>query len=93
MIIQAVTISLVHPVAFCLTNSFRAANDVMFTMVVSIFSMCAFRIGFSYVFGIGMGLGVLGVWYAMLLDWIFRSICFVGRYLNGAWRKAAGVVR
>ena len=84
---------LLWPISFVLTNALRACNDVRYPMVVSIFSMCAFRIGFSYVFGIGMGLGVLGVWYAMLLDWIFRSICFVGRYLSGAWRKTAGVVR
>ena len=84
---------LLWPISFVLTNALRACNDVRYPMVISIFSMCAFRIGFSYVFGIGMGLGVLGVWYAMLLDWIFRSICFVGRYLSGAWRVAAGVVR
>lgn len=84
---------LLWPISFVLTNALRACNDVRYPMVVSIFSMCAFRIGFSYVFGIGMGLGVLGVWYAMLLDWIFRSICFVARYLSGAWRVTAGVVR
>ncbi len=49
-------------------------------MRIAIFSMAAFRIGFS-------GMGALGVWYAMLLDWIFRSICFVGRYLHGDWKK------
>lgn len=82
---------LLWPISFVLTNMLRACNDVRYPMVMSIFSMCAFRIGFSYVFGIGMGMGVLGVWYAMVLDWIFRSICFVGRYLRGTWRVAAGV--
>ena len=79
------------PISFVLPNMLRACNDVSYPMVISIFSMCAFRIGFSYVFGILLGQGVLGVWYAMLMDWTFRSICFVGRYLSGKWRKAAGV--
>lgn len=82
---------LLWPVSFVLPNMLRACNDVRYPMIMSIFSMFAFRIGFSYVFGIGLGLGALGVWYAMVLDWIFRSICFMGRYLHGTWRKTAGV--
>ena len=27
-----------------------------------------------------------GVWIAMIVDWVFRSICFVIRYLHGKWR-------
>lgn len=79
------------PLSFVLPNMLRACNDVSYPMVISVFSMCAFRIGFSYVFGILLELGVLGVWYAMLMDWAFRSICFVGRYLSGKWRVTAGV--
>lgn len=76
------------PVSFVLANMLRACNDVKFPMYISIFSMAAFRIGFSYVLGVRMGMGALGVWYAMLLDWVFRSICFIGRYLHGDWKKA-----
>ncbi|MBQ8527451.1 MAG: MATE family efflux transporter [Lachnospiraceae bacterium] len=75
------------PVSFVLPNMLRACNDVRYPMLISIFSMCAFRIGFSYVFGVWMGMGALGVWYAMVLDWIFRSICFGARYLLGHWKK------
>ncbi len=82
---------LLWPVSFVLPNMLRACNDVRYPMVMSIFSMCAFRIGFSVVFGIWMQMGALGVWYAMVLDWIFRSISFVGRYLSGRWKKTAGV--
>ena len=75
------------PPSFVLPNMLRACNDVRYTMVVSIFSMCAFRIGFSYILGVNMEMGVLGVWFAMVLDWIFRILCFVGRYLRGSWKK------
>ena len=27
----------------------------------------------------------------MVLDWIFRVICFVSRYLSGHWLKTAGL--
>lgn len=75
------------PAAFVLPNMLRACNDVRFTMVVSIFSMLTFRIGLSYVIGVHMGYGALGVWYAMVLDWIFRTLCFVLRYVTGDYRK------
>ena len=29
----------------------------------------------------------IGVWIAMVVDWIFRTICFVGRYVRGGWKK------
>ena len=80
------------PASFVLPNMLRACNDVKYTMVVSIFSMITFRIGFSYVFGVHMGWMAVGVWAAMVIDWVFRAICFVGRYLAGTWRKKCGLV-
>lgn len=74
------------PVAFVLPNALRAANDVRFTMTVSIASMIALRIVLSYILGIGFGLGALGVWYAMVADWICRSGLFVWRWRSGRWR-------
>ena len=79
------------PASFVLPNMLRACNDVRFTMVLSIFSMFMFRIGFSYIIGVNMGYGAIGVWIAMVLDWIFRVICFVSRYLSGHWLKTAGL--
>ena len=80
------------PASFVLPNMLRACNDVKYTMVVSIFFMITFRIGFSYVFGVHMGWMAVGVWAAMVIDWVFRVLCFVGRYLAGTWRKKCGLV-
>lgn len=80
------------PASFVLPNMLRACNDVKYTMVVSIFSMITFRIGFSYLFGVHMGWMAVGVWAAMVIDWVFRVLYFVGRYLAGTWRKKCGLV-
>lgn len=74
------------PVAFVLPNALRAANDVRFTMLVSIASMMIWRLGFSYVLGIGFGMGAVGVWIAMVIDWVCRSAFFVGRLASGKWK-------
>ena len=75
------------PAGFVLPNMLRACNDVRFTMIVSIFSMFTFRIGFSYLIGVQMGMGAIGVWIAMIIDWVFRIALFVGRYLSGRWKN------
>ena len=74
------------PASFVLPNALRAANDVKFTMIVSILSMATWRLGFSYLIGVKMGMGAVGVWIAMVVDWICRVICFVVRFRSGAWK-------
>lgn len=74
------------PLAFVLPNALRAANDVRFTMYVSIGSMVVWRIGLSYILGMQMGMGAIGVWIAMLIDWVCRSAFFTIRFIRGKWK-------
>mgnify|MGYP004571877183 FL=1 len=77
---------LLWTLSFVLPNALRAANDVKFTMVVSIFSMAVWRLGFSYLLCVRMGWGAVGVWIAMIIDWVCRVTCFVLRFGSGAWK-------
>lgn len=77
----------IWPLSFVLPNALRAANDVKYTMTVSIFSMLMFRVLFSYILGYRMKMGALGVWYAMIIDWIFRTILFVVRFRGEKWKS------
>ena len=70
----------IWPLAFTLPNALRAGLDASFTMKVSVFSMWVFRIGFAYLFVKVWNVGVMGVWFGMFIDWIFRVILFVGRF-------------
>ena len=73
--------------SFTLSNPLRAAGDVKFTMTASIISMWLFRVGSSYVLGVMLGMGVLGVWIGMFIDWAARSVCFVARFVSGRWLR------
>lgn len=73
------------PSSFVMPNVLRAGGDVRFTLFTSIFSMWMFRIVFSFIFALGFGLGAIGVWCAMVMDWIFRSVMFVARFRSGKW--------
>ena len=77
------------PEAFTLANTLRAARDVRYCMILSIVSMWVFRICFSYILGVKMGLGVFGVWIAMTIDWAVRAALFIVRYRGTKWQKEA----
>ncbi|MBQ9091094.1 MAG: MATE family efflux transporter [Anaerotignum sp.] len=79
----------IWPEAFTLANTLRAASDVKYCMVWSIISMWVFRIGFSYILGVKMGLGVFGVWIAMTIDWAVRATLFILRYRSTKWYKGS----
>lgn len=83
--------SLLWPVAFALPNALRAANDVKFTMIVSIASMWIWRIGFSYILTLVFDFGAMGVYIAMTIDWVCRSIFFVTRFHREGYRKHAHI--
>lgn len=78
---------LLWPLSFVLPNTLRASNDVRYTMSVSVFSMFVFRILASLVLAVHFGMGAVGVWIAMIIDWIFRVIMFVLRYRGDKWQR------
>lgn len=91
MLFHSIGAVIFWPVSFTLPSTFRACGDARSCMIISILSMWIFRIGFSYVLGKFMGIGVFGIWVAMVIDWVFRSICFIIRYFRGTWKKQAFV--
>jgi putative MATE family efflux protein len=72
--------------SFCLPNALRAANDAKFTMTVSLISMWLVRIGLSYFFAYFTKTGPIGIWYAMVIDWVVRAVLFSLRWKNGKWK-------
>lgn len=86
---HGISAMIIWPLSFALPAAYRAAGDAKACMYTSIVSMWIFRIGFSYLVGKYMGLGVFGVWVAMVIDWVVRAICFVIRYFNGKWKQGA----
>ncbi len=80
---------IIWPMSFTLPGTFRAAGDAKACMYISAISMWLFRIAFSFVLGKYMGMGVFGVWVSMIIDWVFRALCFIIRYFRGSWMKQA----
>ncbi len=77
--------------SFIIPSGLRGAGDGRYTMWVAIFSMWIFRVGMGWLLSHPLGFGVLGIWIAMAVDWVIRSLFFVPRLLSEAWtvQKAA----
>ncbi|MGI6687098.1 MAG: MATE family efflux transporter [Christensenellales bacterium] len=71
--------------AFGLPNSLRAAGDNRFVMYAASFTVVVIRVAFSYILGTVLNLQVRGIWYAMYLDWLGRSVFFVWRFRSNKW--------
>ena len=90
-----VTLLIMTPIAwaasFVTPGALRATGDVKYTMVVAVATMIFVRVVFTYVLGVHFGLGLLGVWISMYMDWIVRGAFFLNRVRNGKW-QGKGVV-
>ena len=84
--LYGIFVIIAYPLSFALPNALRGAGDTKFTMLVSVTTMFVFRIGIAYFFVLKMHFGVIGIWYAMVLDWFVRSTCFIYRFKSGKWK-------
>ena len=78
---------LLWAVSFIIPAGLKGAGDAKFTLLVSVFGMWAFRVTTGYVLGIPLGLGVMGVWLGMYIDWLVRGILFYIRLKRGKWKN------
>lgn len=78
--------SILFPFADPLGKGLRAAGDVKYTVVVSLFTTIGVRLLLSLLFGIVLQMGVIGIALAMCMDWLVRAILFWIRFKKGRWK-------
>jgi Na+-driven multidrug efflux pump len=89
--LNAIVSPLIWAVSFIMPAGFRGAGDATFPMAVSMASMWIIRVSLGYVFALPLGMGVLGVWLAMMIDWVARAIFFELRLHSGKWLAKAAI--
>ncbi len=87
VLIHNVFNALAYPFSGALSNGLRAAGDVKFTMIVSVVCTIAVRLLLSYILGIVLDMGVLGIAAAMVCDWVVRAVIFAVRLKSGKWKE------
>lgn len=87
VLIHNIANAVAFPLADPLGKGLRATGDVKFTTVISLCTTIGGRLAFSILFGIGLNLGVIGIAYAMCLDWALRGIIFWRRFRQNKWKQ------
>lgn len=93
---QGYIVQLLHFIAFfevfnvsaqVLTNALQGAGDTMFPMLSTLFGIWGIRVALGYLLAIRLGLGLIGIWSAYVLDIILRSVLLFLRFRQGKWTK------
>ena len=90
MCIHLIPAIFLYAPSFFIVSPLRAANDGAFCMWISIASMAIFRLTLAQILCVNMGMGAKGVAYAMVSDWLCRSICYTWRWYSGKWKEKCG---
>ena len=75
------------PFADPLGKGLRACGDVGFTTGISLFTTIGVRLVFSMLFAVVLKMGVIGIAFAMCLDWSIRGVIFWWRFKQGKWKN------
>jgi putative MATE family efflux protein len=67
-------------------GTLRATGDAIYPVVVAIIFNWTIAVGLSYVIGIPLGYGLVGMWVGFALDENIRGIILMRRWRSGKWK-------
>ena len=89
-------------IVMILTGSLRGAGDTVWPFLFTMFGFFVIRIPLAAWFGFeqltyldsilgleiqGLGWGIVGAWYAMIIDVVIRSLLALARFVHGGWKE------
>lgn len=69
-----------------MAGGLRGAGDTRYPMVAALIGSCLLRVSLATFFVFGLKLGLLGAWYAALLDQCVRAMLIYRRVALGKWK-------
>jgi putative MATE family efflux protein len=87
-------------IVMVLTGALRGAGDTRWPLVVTFVGLIAVRLPLACLFAwesipvpglnvtiTGLGFGVAGAWWAMVIDVVLRSVLLIYRFSRGSWKE------
>ena len=68
-------------------STLRATGDAIYPFVVGVIFQWSIAVGLSYVIGIPLGYGLVGMWIGFAIDENVRGIILMRRWKSGKWRS------
>jgi len=69
-----------------LAGALRGAGDTKYVLLVTFVGTWGSRVVIGWLLGILLGLGLKGVWTAMVIDNLIRAVMMIVRYRRGKWK-------
>ena len=70
-----------------LVRALQTSGDVFFPTILAVIFCWAVAVVGSYIFGVVLKLGIVGVWIAMTIDELCRGAIFIVRLKKGGWKN------
>jgi Na+-driven multidrug efflux pump len=80
------------PLSFALPNALKAAGDARYCMTIASISMWVCRVLGAHILAYGAGMGALGIWCSMIVDFAFRAFSYTRRWRRGRWMEKTVIV-
>lgn len=74
-----------------MTKCLIATGDVYYPVLTTLTFSWVVAVGGSYILGVKFGLGLQGVWLAMMLDELIRAVIFAIRFKSCKWKNKSMV--
>ena len=74
-------------VNFTMGGALRGSGDTRFTMSTTIVNWFVVRLPLAVLFAFPFGLGLAGIWLAVLVDYCVRAVILALRFRSGRWSK------
>jgi Na+-driven multidrug efflux pump len=68
-------------------STLRATGDTFYPFLVGIIFQWSIAVGLSYVIGIPLGYGLVGMWIGFAIDENIRGVILLRRWHSGKWRS------
>ena len=70
-----------------MTKCLIAAGEVYYPVLTTLTFSWVVAVGGSYILGVKLGLGLQGVWLAMMMDELIRAVIFAIRFKSCKWKN------
>lgn len=68
-------------------STLRATGDTVYPFAVGVIFQWSIAVGLSYVIGIPLGYGLVGMWVGFAIDENIRGVILLRRWRSGKWRS------
>ena len=85
-----IVIGLAQPaqaINFTMGGALRGSGDTRFTLATTIVNWFVVRLPLAVIFAFPLGLGLAGIWLAILVDYCVRAVILTLRFRSGKWSK------